>query len=157
MQVIKLDRTNRSHQCPLGITPRTDLPKRLCETSFSNEGSSPTTFDVYGIKYSQICGKIIDVRTVVRMHLVKDSHNRLMIIKLKESVSLMAEIHASTSGSLQQLYMNMWCSYIQHSSVLALTEMSLLLLHHHLALFVPFSSRLCGYSNRSDRNLHSVT
>ena len=30
MQVVKLDMTNSSHQCPPGTTLRTDLPRRLC-------------------------------------------------------------------------------------------------------------------------------
>ena len=30
MQVVNLDMTNTSHQCPPGTTLRTDLPKRLC-------------------------------------------------------------------------------------------------------------------------------
>ena len=56
---LKLDVTNSSHQCPPGTTLRTDLPRRLCGIGISGEGCSSTTFDTYGIEYSQICGKII--------------------------------------------------------------------------------------------------
>ena len=59
MPVFKLDMTNSSHQCPSGTTLRTDLPKRLCGIGISGEGCSSTIVNAYGIKYSQICGKII--------------------------------------------------------------------------------------------------
>ena len=59
MQVVNLDMTNTSHQCPPGTTLRTDLPKRLCGMGISGLGCSSTIFDLYGIAYSQVCGKII--------------------------------------------------------------------------------------------------
>ena len=59
MQVVKLDMTNSSHQCPPGTTLRTDLPSRLCGIGISGLGCSSTIFDMYGIEYSQVCGKII--------------------------------------------------------------------------------------------------
>ena len=63
MQVVNLDMTNTSHQCPPGTTLRTDLPKRLCgngiNLNYSVLGCSFTIFDMYGIAYSQVCGKII--------------------------------------------------------------------------------------------------
>ena len=59
MQVVNLDMTNTSHQCPPGTTLRTDLPKRLCGISISGLGCSSTNFDLYGIAYNQVCGKII--------------------------------------------------------------------------------------------------
>ena len=59
MQVIKLDTSNSSHQCPLGTRLRTDLPKRLCGIGISGQGCSSTIFDTYEIEYSQVCGKII--------------------------------------------------------------------------------------------------
>ena len=58
MQVVKLDMTNSSHQCPPGTTLRTDLPRRLCGSGTSGDCSS-TIFDLSGIEYSQVCGKII--------------------------------------------------------------------------------------------------
>ena len=59
MQVVNLDMTNTSHQCPPGTTLRTDLPRRLCGIGISGSGCSSTNFDLYGIAYSQVCGKII--------------------------------------------------------------------------------------------------
>ena len=59
MQVVNLDMTNTTHQCPPGTTLRTDLPKRLCGISVSWLGCSSTIFNLYGIAYSQVCGKII--------------------------------------------------------------------------------------------------
>ena len=59
MQVVNLDMTNTSHQCPPGTTLRTDLPKRLCGIGIRSFGCSSTIFDLYGIAYSQVCGKII--------------------------------------------------------------------------------------------------
>ena len=59
MQVVNLDMNNTSHQCPPGTTLRTDLPKRLCGIGISGLGCSSTIFDLYGIAYSQVCGKII--------------------------------------------------------------------------------------------------
>ena len=59
MQVVKLDLTNSSHQCPPGTRLRTDLPIRLCGNSLNGAGCSSTIFDVHGIEYRQVCGKII--------------------------------------------------------------------------------------------------
>ena len=63
MQVAKLDMTNSSHQCPPGTRLRADLlashNKRLCGIYFDGAGCSSTFFNVYGIKYTQVCGKII--------------------------------------------------------------------------------------------------
>ena len=63
MQVAKLDMTNSSHQCPPGTRLRTDLlasyNKRLCGINFDGPGCSSTFFNVYGIEYTQVCGKII--------------------------------------------------------------------------------------------------
>ena len=61
MQVAKLDMTNSSHQCPPGTRLRTDLPKRLrvCGRSQNGPGCPSSVFSVYGIRYSQVCGKII--------------------------------------------------------------------------------------------------
>ena len=58
-QVIKLNMTNSSHQCPPGTRLRTDLSKRLCGINFSGLGCSSAIFDVHGIEYTQVCGKII--------------------------------------------------------------------------------------------------
>ena len=45
-----------------GTTLRTDLPKRLCRIGIGSTigaGYLSTIFDLYGIEYSQVCGKII--------------------------------------------------------------------------------------------------
>ena len=59
MQVVKLDMTNNSHQCPSGTTLRTDLPRRLCGIGISGTGCSSIIFNTYGIEYRKVCGKII--------------------------------------------------------------------------------------------------
>ena len=62
MQVAKLDMTNSSHQCPPGTRRRTDLfqyNKTLCGINLDRSGCSSTTFNTYGIGYTQVCGKII--------------------------------------------------------------------------------------------------
>ena len=59
MQVVKLNMTNRSHQCPPGTRLRTDLPKRLCGINQDGRGCTSAIFTVHGIEYRQVCGKII--------------------------------------------------------------------------------------------------
>ena len=59
MQVAKLDMTNSSHQSPSGTTLRTDLPRHLCGRGIDGPGCSSSMFDIHGIKYNQVCGKII--------------------------------------------------------------------------------------------------
>ena len=59
MQVAKLDMTNSSQQCPPGTRLRTNFPKRVCGVNFDGPGCSSTTFNVHGVGYSQVCGKII--------------------------------------------------------------------------------------------------
>ena len=59
MQVAKLDMTNSSHQCPPGTTLKTYGSKRLCRNTAIDPGCSSSIFSVHGIKYSQVCGKII--------------------------------------------------------------------------------------------------
>ena len=59
MQVIKLNMTNSSHQCPSGTRLRTDLSKRLCGNNLNGRGCSSTILNVHGIEYTQVCGKII--------------------------------------------------------------------------------------------------
>ena len=59
MQVAKLDMTNSSHQCPPGTRLRTDLSKQLCGIGVDGPGCSSSVFNVHGIEYNQVCGKII--------------------------------------------------------------------------------------------------
>ncbi len=59
IQVAKLNMTNNSHQCPPGTRLKTNLPRRLCGTDLNSAGCSSTNFTIYGIRYREICGKII--------------------------------------------------------------------------------------------------
>ena len=58
MQVANIDMTNSSHTCPQGLNATTHHPIRVCGINV-NGGCSSATFDVHGIEYSQVCGKII--------------------------------------------------------------------------------------------------
>lgn len=58
MQVVKLNMTNTSHQCPPGTRLKTNVPKRVCGRTVNN-GCSSSFFSVHSIKYNQVCGKII--------------------------------------------------------------------------------------------------
>ena len=61
MQVAKLDMTNSSHQCPPGTRLKTYMyqSKRLCGKGITSIGCSSTIFSAHGIKYDQVCGKIV--------------------------------------------------------------------------------------------------
>ena len=60
MQVIKLDITNSSQQCPNGTMLRAYSSKRLCGIGVeSGPGCSSSLFNIHGVKYSAVCGKII--------------------------------------------------------------------------------------------------
>ena len=62
MQVAKLDMTNSSHKCPPGTRLRTDLieyNKTLCGIDLDDRGCTSATFNVHGIGYKQVCGKVI--------------------------------------------------------------------------------------------------
>ena len=59
MQVAKLDITNSSHQCPPGTRLRTYQAKQLCGIGVDGPGCSSSVFNVHGIEYNQVCGKII--------------------------------------------------------------------------------------------------
>ena len=59
MQVANIDMTNSSHTCPQGLNATTHHPIRVCGINVNGRGCSSATFDVHGIEYSQVCGKII--------------------------------------------------------------------------------------------------
>ncbi len=61
MRVANLDMKDLSHNCPEEFKKisRNDSPKRICGRTVSHKGCVSTTFPVYGIKYSQVCGRII--------------------------------------------------------------------------------------------------
>ena len=61
MQVAKLNMTNSSHQCPPGTTLRLSLPERprVCGRVQNVPGCNSSDFNAHGIRYSQVCGRII--------------------------------------------------------------------------------------------------
>ena len=57
MRVTRLNMTNSSHTCPAGLKLLT-TPKRLCAKNIDG-GCSSATFNLHGIRYTHVCGKII--------------------------------------------------------------------------------------------------
>ena len=58
MRVTRLNMTNSSHTCPAGLKLLT-TPKRLCAMNIDGSGCSSATFNLHGIRYTHVCGKII--------------------------------------------------------------------------------------------------
>ena len=58
MRVTRLNMTNSSHTCPAGLKLLT-TPKRLCAMNIDGVGCSSATFNIHGIRYTHVCGKII--------------------------------------------------------------------------------------------------
>ena len=58
MRVTKINMTNSSHTCPAGLKLLT-TPKRLCAMKIDGGGCSSATFNLHGIRYTHVCGKII--------------------------------------------------------------------------------------------------
>ena len=58
MRVTRLNVTNSSHTCPAGLKLLT-TPKRLCGKNIDGPGCSSATFNLHGIRYTHVCGKII--------------------------------------------------------------------------------------------------
>ena len=56
--VTKINMTNSSHTCPAGLKLLT-TPKRLCAMNIDGGGCSSATFNLHGIRYTRVCGKII--------------------------------------------------------------------------------------------------
>ena len=54
-----LDMTNSSHQCPSGLRQRTDSGVRSCAAYSDSPTCSSVLYELYGIRYSMVCGKII--------------------------------------------------------------------------------------------------
>ena len=105
MQVVKLDMTNSCHQCPPGTRLRTDLPRRLCGSGTSGDCSS-TFFDLSGIEYSQVCGKIIGYQDETPDAFGQPSRPASIDGAYVEGISLThGSNHASTSGLSQQVSM----------------------------------------------------
>ena len=57
-QVAYIDMTNSSHSCPDGLDMVTKESKRLCTRGLATECSS-TVFQVQGMPYTSVCGRII--------------------------------------------------------------------------------------------------
>ena len=58
MRVTRLNMTNSSHTCPAGLKLLT-TPKRLCAKNIDGGGCSSATFNLHGVRYTHVCGKII--------------------------------------------------------------------------------------------------
>ena len=58
MRVASINMTNTRDNCPSGLGTLTS-PLRLCAMNNNGAGCSSTVFQVQGIEYSQVCGKII--------------------------------------------------------------------------------------------------
>ena len=59
MRLADIDMKNTSHTCPQGLREITKESKRLCTKTTSTRGCSSAMFDVYGIEYTHVCGKVI--------------------------------------------------------------------------------------------------
>ena len=58
MRVASINMTDTSNTCPSGLTTLTS-PRRLCAKNTNGAGCSSVMFQLKGIEYSQVCGKII--------------------------------------------------------------------------------------------------
>ena len=56
MRVANIDMTNTSQNCPSGLS-LTSSPKRVCDTT--SIGCVSNDFDIHGVQYSHICGRVI--------------------------------------------------------------------------------------------------
>ena len=56
MRVANIDMTNTSQNCPSGLN-LISSPKRMC--SISSNGCVSNDFDIHGVQYSHICGRVI--------------------------------------------------------------------------------------------------
>ena len=79
MRVTKINMTNSSHTCPEGLKLLT-TPKRLCAMNIDGGGCSSATFDLHGIPYSHVCGKIIGYQQKTPDAFAPYNHNRGLTI-----------------------------------------------------------------------------
>ena len=56
MRVANIDMTNTSQNCPSGLS-LTSSPKRVCD--ITSAGCVSNDFDIHGVQYSHICGRVI--------------------------------------------------------------------------------------------------
>ena len=62
MRVANIDMTNSSQNCPSELTLITS-PKRVCD--ITSTGCVSTEFDVHGVQYSHVCGRVIAYHNIV--------------------------------------------------------------------------------------------
>jgi len=58
MRVAAINMTNSSHTCPEGLK-LLSTPKRLCAMNIGGGGCSSAAFNLHGMRYTHVCGKII--------------------------------------------------------------------------------------------------
>ena len=58
MEVARINMSNSTNACPAGLRMLSS-PKRLCGINSDGPGCSSAVFNVQGIEYSRVCGKII--------------------------------------------------------------------------------------------------
>ena len=59
MRVAELNMTNSSHQCPSGLSERTDFNIRACVRNTDSAGCSSVYYSTANFQYSRVCGKVI--------------------------------------------------------------------------------------------------
>ena len=79
MRVTKINMTNSSHTCPAGLKLLT-TPKRLCAMNIDGGGCSSATFNLHGIRYTHVCGKIIGYQQKTPDAFGPYYHNRRLTI-----------------------------------------------------------------------------
>ena len=79
MRVTRLNMTNSSHTCPAGLKLLT-TPKRLCAKNIDGAGCSSATFNLHGIRYTHVCGKIIGYQQKTPDAFCRYYHNRRLTI-----------------------------------------------------------------------------
>ena len=62
MRVANIDMTNTSQNCPSGLI-LVSSPRRMCD--ILSTGCVSNDFDIHGIQYSHICGRVISYQKSV--------------------------------------------------------------------------------------------
>ena len=79
MQVANIDMTDSSHTCSQGLKTLT-TPLRMCGRSITSPGCSSATFNLHGIPYTRVCGKIIGYQDKTPNAFQSYSRNRTLTI-----------------------------------------------------------------------------
>ena len=79
MKVINTNVSNTADTCPTGLRTLTS-PRRLCAKTTDLRGCSSAKLDVHGVKYSQVCGKIIGYQYESTDAFGPYYHNRAMTL-----------------------------------------------------------------------------